>query len=134
VTAAAVDEVLPHVTEPEARYRESVSPDGRAVPAGLLLAALRPLIQQLAPVAQPAVRMPGAFELQHLAGPVRADVDHRVQVRVLTVAQDPQAERLWWQAELTEAAAGRPVARVVNLERFLPRPHGEPARAPRRGQ
>lgn len=66
---------------------------------------------------RPQVALYGALEVQHLAGPLRADVEYLARTRVLKLTESPKTENIWY--EVIFAEGGRDIARVLYFLRVL---------------
>lgn len=67
--------------------------------------------------AQPHVGLFGALEVQHLAGPLRAEVGYRARTKILKLSESPKTENAWYEVVLADG--GRDIARVLYYLRFL---------------
>ena len=65
-----------------------------------------------------AFGMFGAFQIEHVEGPVFLDRPYTVTGRVVGVGESPKTEYLWWDAEAVDDD-GRVAARMRHLLRFL---------------
>jgi hypothetical protein len=67
----------------------------------------------------PFVGLYGAIEVQFLDGPVLADRDYAVRGRILALGESPKTETIWYEATLTDPAAGREVGTFLHMSRLL---------------
>jgi hypothetical protein len=116
IPSADIDRHLPVLTEPLPDY---AGPGPRTVPYNRLIDAFRAVEPDMVRVNGPFVGLYGAAEIQHLAGPVVAERDYRVTGRVLALVESPRTEGLWYEAEMTDARTGAPVARFLHLTRLM---------------
>jgi O-phosphoseryl-tRNA(Cys) synthetase len=61
----------------------------------------------------------GAIEIQHLNGPAFVDTDYVADGRVLAISDTPKTEYFWYEAVLTDAAEGTPIASMLMMLRFM---------------
>lgn len=100
------------ITEDLPAYADGVLPPSQAI--GLAHQARAAAVGK---AAQPHVGLFGALEVQHLDGPLRADVDYRARTRILKLTESPKTENTWHQ--IVFADGDRDVARVLMYLRFL---------------
>jgi hypothetical protein len=112
VDRAHLDRVLEVITERAPAYDEGVLPPSQAIH---LTHQVRGAA--LAKAANPHVGLFGALEVQHLAGPLRADVGYLARTRILKLSESPKTENAWY--EVVVADGGRDIARVLYYLRFL---------------
>lgn len=117
VEPLALDARLKVITEPLEVYLED-GPWGRAaLPPSLMVRAMRAVEPGLVERMTPAVGLYGAIEVQHLAGPVFADVDYEVRGTVLAVSDTPKTEYFWYESILSDSAGD--IARMLMMLRFM---------------
>ena len=119
VAPTQVDERLAVITEPMSCYRHPTPFGARVAPMGAVVDAMRWVEPELAPATGTCVTVEGALEVQFQNGPVLCDHDYLVEGRVLALSEGADAEELWYQVDLQEAADRRPVARMIRLARLL---------------
>jgi hypothetical protein len=107
-----LDRALEVITEAVPAYDQGVLPPSQAIH---LTHQVRRAV--LARATQPHVGLFGALEVQHLAGPLRADIEYRARTKVLKLSESPKTENAWYEVVLAEG--GRDVARVLYYLRFL---------------
>ena len=117
-SAAEVAQRLPVLTEvlPEHQARG----DGAAeLPLSTAIHAMRVHESHLPLTAPLGVGLFGAIEWQWLNGPMFADRDYAVAMRVVATGISPRSEMLWTETTLSDPATGQDVARMLMLSRLL---------------
>lgn len=61
----------------------------------------------------------GALQVQHLDGPLLADVDYVGRTKVYALSESPRTENVWYEVSLADAKTGADVARVMFFLRFM---------------
>jgi hypothetical protein len=106
-------------------YRQAITEDLPAYADGVLSPAQAIRLSHqarggvLGKSTQPSVGLFGALEVQHLAGPLKADVEYLGRTRVLRLTESPKAENVWYDVFVADPATGRDVARVRYLIRIM---------------
>jgi len=119
VSGAQLDERLALITEPMDEYHHD-NRWGRAVlPPSLLVRAMRVVEPALLTRPGPVVGLFGAIEVQHLHGPAFVDTDYLAAGRLMAISDTPKTEYCWYEAVLTDAAEGTPVASMLMMLRFM---------------
>lgn len=118
VSAADVAQRLPILTEPLPEHAARAG-SATEVPLSTAIHAMRVHESHL-PLAGPVgVGLFGAIEWQWLDGPMHAERDYAVAMRVLATGTSPRSEMLWTETTSSDPATGRDVARMLMLSRLL---------------
>jgi hypothetical protein len=93
------------VTEPLDWY-SGPSPWGGpiALPSGIVQLLYRDLLAKAQEAMGPHVGLFGAIEIRFRSGPVFADQDYRVTGEVISLAESPKTEGLWYDSHATDEA------------------------------
>lgn len=105
---------LPGVTERLSLYAAPT----HALPCNLAVDVLRAPEPALVRLPDGVVGLYGAIELHMLAGPLRAEVDYRVEAQIAAVSETPKTEVLWYESRAFDAA-GAPVASMLMMSRIM---------------
>lgn len=68
---------------------------------------------------KPAVGLFGALQVQHLKGPLLADVEYRARSRILRFGESPKTENVWYDVVFQDPSSGEDVGAMRYLLRFL---------------
>jgi hypothetical protein len=113
VSREALEETLRVITATVPAYRDGVLPPSNAI---RLSHQARSAVLDKA--AKPSVGLFGALEVQHLAGPLKADVDYVARTKILRLGESPKTENVWYDVTVADAE-GTDVARVRYLIRIM---------------
>jgi hypothetical protein len=61
----------------------------------------------------------GAIEINHLDGPLFVDRDYDIRGNILALGTSPKSEYVWYETIASEPAAGRDVASMIMMLRFM---------------
>lgn len=114
VTREALDRHLEIITEPVTAYLEKgVLPPSHVI---RLAHITRPIVMEKQ---KPSVGLFGALEVQHINGPLLADVEYLARSRILKFSESPKTENVWYDITFKHPTTGEDVGSMRYLLRFL---------------
>ena len=114
VTREALDRHLEIITEPVPAYAEKgVLPPSHVI---RLAHMTRSIVMEKQ---KPSVGLFGALQVQHLKGPLLADVEYLARSRILKFSESPKTENVWYDVVFKHPATGEDVGAMRYLLRFL---------------